>query len=293
VTGPAAPARAAVLARRRPEWVPWLAPLQATLAAVGEPGWAAALPASPPPADDRRPRLAGAALELDARMTRAWLLGLVEAAERAGAPVARARRGRADAADVGGLVEASIEQDAAALVAIAGRRALDPGAMTALAPLVAMPLLHAARARWMADVPAAWAAGYCPICGAWPAFAEARGLEGERRLRCGRCGAEWPGQWLACAFCDNRDHHRLGALAPEDTRDTRRVETCEACRGFLKIVTVLTPAPAVEVALVDLETVELDVAALDAGWTRPEGLGHPLGVAVRMAALRGLRGWLR
>ncbi|HEX6211216.1 MAG TPA: hypothetical protein VF136_10595, partial [Methylomirabilota bacterium] len=105
MTGPAAPARAAVLARRRPEWEPWLAPLQAALAAAGDPGWAAALPAAPPPADDRRPRLAGAALELDARRARAWLLTLVEAAERAGAPVARAQLAGADAAGVGSLVE--------------------------------------------------------------------------------------------------------------------------------------------------------------------------------------------
>ena len=51
--------------------------------------------------------------------------------------------------------------------------------------------------------------GYCPVCGAWPAFAEMRGIERSRYLRCGRCGGGWQAQCLSCSYCGMTDHEEL------------------------------------------------------------------------------------
>jgi FdhE protein len=122
--------------------------------------------------------------------------------------------------------------------------------------------------------------GYCPICGAWPALAEARGLERERRLRCTRCGGDWRTEWLRCPYCGVRDHLQLGALAPEGAVETRKAETCAACRRYVKTVTTLAATPADEVALQDLATLELDLAALTHGYEGPQGLGCAMNVRI-------------
>jgi len=54
-----------------------------------------------------------------------------------------------------------------------------------------------------------WGCGYCPTCGAWPVFAEQRGLEQRRYLRCGLCTSSWEVDRLLCPFCATRDHALL------------------------------------------------------------------------------------
>jgi hypothetical protein len=119
---------------------------------------------------------------------------------------------------------------------------------------------------------------------------------------------------MRCAYCANDDHTRLGGLVahaeeshqvaveaggiasssaaspPRFARSAKTadptsyttVETCLDCRGYLKTVTTLGPTAADELGLLDLATVELDVAALQHGYTRPGGPGMPLGARVRL-----------
>src|SRR2546421_694409 len=77
------------------------------------------------------------------------------------------------------------------------------------AALMAVPLLQACRAAWRARISEAWLDAACPVCGAWAAVVEARGLERRLRHRCGRCGADWAAEPVRCSFCDMRDHERL------------------------------------------------------------------------------------
>ena len=86
--------------------------------------------------------------------------------------------------------------------------------------------------------------------------------------------------WLQCPFCGNDDHARLRSLVPESTGESRKVDACGACLGYVKTIMTLTPAAPAEVPLLDLATVDLDVAALERGFTRPGGLGHALDVTV-------------
>lgn len=281
------------LAREHPEWRPWLAPLAQALRALEDPTWAAAVPDEPAAGGDGVPLLDGARLEVDSRAARRHVSAVLGAAAEGGdARFERAARAR----DLDPLaLLAAAANGAPVHVAMQARAlGLDETALAALAPLLAAPLLHAAAARWRARVPAGWRHGYCPICGAWPVLAEARGLERDRRLRCGRCGGDWWADWVRCPFCDNRDHTRLGALVPGADGDTRRVETCAACGGYLKTVTTLGATRPADLPLLDLATVDLDVAALERGAVRRDGLGHPVAVAVAARPGRSrLFAWVR
>jgi FdhE protein len=70
----------------------------------------------------------------------------------------------------------------------------------------------------------------------------------------------------------------LGSLVTEDDSDMLKVETCAGCRGYLKSIATLQAIPPFELLLKDLETVELDLVALERGYSRPEGGGFDLEV---------------
>jgi FdhE protein len=122
--------------------------------------------------------------------------------------------------------------------------------------------------------------GYCPVCGAWPAFAEARGIERSRHLRCGRCGSEWQGRGLYCLYCGMTDHRELVSLVPENSGSNSVIDACTHCRGYLKTFTTLQGSPPDKIILDDLASVELDVAAVEQGYKRPQGAGYLLNITV-------------
>jgi FdhE protein len=107
-----------------------------------------------------------------------------------------------------------------------------------------------------------------------------RGLARTRHLRCGRCGADWKIDVLRCSFCDNRDHQRLRSLVPEKGGDSRKVDACDACRGYLKSLAQLAPLAPELIPLEDLGSVELDLAAIDRDYRRPDAPAARLGARV-------------
>jgi len=275
-------ARLADLGRRAPEWGAWLRMLgeveRALADAKSEGGRTVDVsPAATEPAP-AAPLLHGRTVLLEAgRATRLLrrLLALASAdpADGAAATLAGYRPGAEEGLR---LLSAAVRRDPAAIAGLAAGSSADPAALSAVAELAAVPPLTAAAQRLRGPATTPWPYGYCPACGAWPVLAELRGLERARVLRCGRCAADWPWEWLRCVFCGERHHERLGLLAGEETRDSRRAETCVSCRGYLKSIATLQPPSGFELLVLDLETVELDLAALDRGFARPEGNGYPL-----------------
>jgi FdhE protein len=89
------------------------------------------------------------------------------------------------------------------------------------------------------------------------------------------------------------DHKRLGVLLPDPHDAPGQIDTCMTCKGYLKAYTTFQALPAYAVALQDLATIALDVAALDRGYTRPERPGYAL--ACRLVASpvhrRTILGW--
>ncbi len=154
------------------------------------------------------------------------------------------------------------------------------GPASVAARYATIPLLEAAVIRTGIRVPSP-ASGWCPGCGAWPALAEVRGLEQHRMLRCGRCGGEWEYELLRCSFCGERDHRKLATLG-SDALPRFRLDGCSTCQGYLKSATTLLPLSLGEILVTDLETVALDLAAEEAGYRRPPGLGFPLQVRLRL-----------
>jgi FdhE protein len=158
------------------------------------------------------------------------------------------------------LILAGVERDV-----LAGRLAVPTDAVAVLAQLSALPLLLNAAKTLDTGTSRSWQRGYCPVCGAWPTMVEMRGIQRERRMRCGCCGSDWMLPVLRCAFCGEMDHRKLGSLLSEGEEQHVRVETCSTCRGYLKAVTTLGTLPFTTLAAKDMSTVAFDLAARDRG----------------------------
>jgi FdhE protein len=179
------------------------------------------------------------------------------------------RAGRLNAAS---LVAASLSRDQGRIHAAACQMGFAPDLLWLAAELAAGPLafmmqrdLVQANAE-VAALVSGWPHGYCPICGSWPALAELKG--GARILRCSFCAAAWQPQREACVYC-GEEGQAFVALAPDPARADRRLELCEVCRGYLKAVPAGTLTPFPLLAVEDLATMDLDVAASERGFGRP------------------------
>jgi FdhE protein len=110
----------------------------------------------------------------------------------------------------------------------------------------------------------AWERRTCPMCGWEPDFAVIT-PNGDRRLICGRCVAQWAFDPLACPFCENADRSRITSFA---TRDGRyRVYGCDVCRRYLKAYDGRNPTRPVMMAVDSVATLPLDAAAMQRGYS--------------------------
>jgi FdhE protein len=279
-------ARLAGLGRLRPEWQTWISLLGVAERALNDGGWRSPLYEtelarrfSGSPEDT--PLLNGRTLQVDAARIRRLVRGLASTASagdlEGGTSLGRYRPSEAEAL---GLIAAAVRQDDDGIKELAAERGVDAGALASVAHLAAFPLLQSCGRLHESRVPSHWHHGYCPICAAWPILAERRGLDRSRRLRCGRCAAEWEVRWLYCVYCGEQEHERLGSLEPDDRGEMIKVETCATCRGYLKSFASLQGFPAFELLLQDLETVEFDLVALDRGYCRPLKSGFALDIQI-------------
>lgn len=267
--------RIAELEQQRPEWEAWLALLDEVNRQLGDAGWADPV-LSPGSSLADAPLLHGQTLRLEGGRAEQLMRRLCSLASRF-ENADRLGRYSPDASESVRLIAAAVRQDGDEIAKIAELRHLEAAELSSVAHLAALPLIRSAAAALQDRIPRHWPHGYCPVCAAWPIFAERRGLDRSRRLRCGRCAGEWEIEWLTCVYCGERDHHRLGSLVPEDG-DGLQVETCASCKGYLKSMASLQAIPPFELQLRDLETVEFDLVALEHGYCRPAESGFRLEV---------------
>jgi FdhE protein len=241
-----------------PEWTPWLSRYERVLEEMADPRWRraadAAILRSDSTSDRQSAKLDGAIVPIRGADCAAWLEQLMP-------------EGRG--VDAIAALEAACNQDHQRLEGIAAADAVDLDALGVIVHLATMPLLRRLRDRVAGAALSGWGQGFCPVCGAWPVMAELRGLDRSRWLRCGRCGQDWELTPLWCAFCGNQDHRHLGSLVSENDAEARRIETCEICSGYVKTFATLRAWDADQVPLIDLQTVELDLAAQERGFERP------------------------
>jgi hypothetical protein len=172
------------------------------------------------------------------------------------------------------LLTASLHRDQGALRTGAVHRGLSPDLMWLIAELAVSPFAHALQKMLFGTVAAgelrealdAWNHGYCPACGSWPAVGEV--AAGHRTLRCSFCSCAWELNTYACIYCENSGEGFVTA-APDAERKDRRIEVCSGCGSYLKTIDLpeLSPFPLLSIS--DIETTDLDVAAMEHGYARP------------------------
>jgi FdhE protein len=278
------------LRQRRPEWKPWLDIVSAVDQDLSGAKWDRMVPVVDSARATSAPVLAGASFAIDAELTRSLFDRLLKAARSSGSDNLVALSRQIDTnVDLTVLLIASVRDDREHISRLAGRSA--PDIVQAFIALFSMPFLQACRRRYLPHVAESWTYTSCPICAAWPAFVEVRGIERSRSARCGRCGAEWSAPLLKCLYCSTADHTRLHTLVPHDGLSTGAVEACGACGQYTKTLTTLQGcAPAIVYAQ-DLATVDLDLAALDAGYVRPHGLACHLDIRAHQVPARRSAWW--
>ena len=111
-----------------------------------------------------------------------------------------------------------------------------------------------------------WTEGYCPICGKEPKIGEIRGEEdGKRYLFCHQCGYKWNFCRIKCPFCGNEEQHSLAYFAVEG-EERYRVEVCNKCRRYIKIVELPKTSEEINLDVEDIATLHLDMLAYEEGY---------------------------
>jgi FdhE protein len=176
--------------------------------------------------------------------------------------------------DTGSLLSASFARDRHAIMSGATHRGLSPDLVWLAAELAASPFAHALQQRHVrpeADpaLDAAlnhWPCGYCPACGSWPALAER--LPDRDVLRCSFCALAWTLAAGTCVYCGDPD--AAMAVPHGEVSGGHVLQTCRKCGGYLKGTPVDALSPFPLLAIADLETMDLDVFAMEQGFHRPD-----------------------
>lgn len=154
------------------------------------------------------------------------------------------------------------------VVSFADGLGLDPDLLRTLARFCLRPVFNEARKQLEPLVEGvAWGRGICYVCGAGASLAELQGNNQIKHLRCGQCGADWSIRRLQCARCNNEDHRTLGYLSTEKNEKTSRIEVCEKCRGYVKVITSFSPLPVEMLPVEDLATLQFDYIAQGRGYS--------------------------
>ena len=283
------------LKRQRPEWEPWLAVIDEVLRGMDSSEWDEMASCDSRASRTSVPLLAGAGIPLRTSFVRRFFERLIRVASTAGTmKMATLERALDSNLDMAMLFRTSLCQESDGLNDVAAITRADAEALQGVLALLPVPFLQACNRRFASSISESWVEGYCPVCGAWPAFAEVRGIERSRHSRCGRCGGEWHAQALTCPYCRTSDHHELVTLVPESPASHAVIDACKRCLGYVKTFTRLQGCAPAAVLLEDLASVDLDVAAVELGYSRPTGIGYPLAVSVvSKGAARGLLAWIK
>jgi FdhE protein len=175
------------------------------------------------------------------------------------------------------LLTASLTRDQHAIRTGAVHRGLAPDLIWLIAELAVSPFAHALQRsifthEGVAEALAQWHHGYCPACGSWPALCEVVG--GHRTLRCSFCASAWELNAYACVYCGEEGEAFVTA-APNSERLDRRLELCRTCGGYLKTADIPELSPFPLLAIGDLETMDLDLAAMENNYRRPDMKAFP------------------
>lgn len=112
-----------------------------------------------------------------------------------------------------------------------------------------------------------WFKGSCPVCGGEPLMGRLEKEAGKKYLQCYLCRTNWDFARLECSFCGNTDQEKLRYFFDEED-NVHRVEVCDQCKTYLKIVDIRNTENDVVVVVENLATLHLDLVAKREGFTR-------------------------
>ena len=143
--------------------------------------------------------------------------------------------------------------------AVEGLRILDiePGFGLSAFRFVLLPILEAHPVAIGRISQSSCEMNLCPRCARQTILAEDRGLERQRRLRCGFCAGEWPIERVCCPSCGTTDHHLLSLVGIEGEAERRRLLACEACNETLPVFATLRALSAPALVVAEWEADEL------------------------------------
>jgi Protein involved in formate dehydrogenase formation len=239
------------------------------------------------------PLLHGLDLELDLNAVRALMLKLVRAVETvkqksqphrllpwlqssgtSGTAATRIRLAlEEDRLDISALLSHTTAGESHQVSSMAQGLQLDTDLLRTLAQNTIKPAL---RTWYGQTIPLSsgipWNKGNCFVCGAAATLGELQENDQVRHLRCGSCGADWKYPRMQCMYCGNEDHRTQRYLYEEERSERMRVEACDNCRGYVKVISAFSPTPPEMLLIEDLATIHLDYAAESRGYSRtPRG----------------------
>jgi FdhE protein len=155
------------------------------------------------------------------------------------------------------------------MITLAPSLQLDPNLVWTLAQNTLKPALSVWRQQLATCAEGSvWRKGNCYICGSAATLGELQENLQVMHLRCGQCGADWQFPRLQCTYCGNQDHRTLGYLYAETQSEKTRVQVCDRCHRYLKVITTFAPTPPELLAVEDLATLHLDYIAQARGYER-------------------------
>ena len=178
------------------------------------------------------------------------------------------------AIDVDSLIAASIGRRQGAIRTKANHIGISADLMWLVAELAAGSLAHRAQRDLLSghddvnDALSVWPLGCCPACGSWPAYIEHLVGDDTAVYRCSFCGCSWSPSRTGCAYCNDAPDPLMTAVA-NDAQPDRRVDLCRNCACYLKHLDRNSPTPFELLAVEDLCSSDLDVAAAAKGYRRP------------------------
>ncbi|HHT9118426.1 MAG TPA: formate dehydrogenase accessory protein FdhE [Candidatus Hypogeohydataceae bacterium YC38] len=110
----------------------------------------------------------------------------------------------------------------------------------------------------------------CPFCGARPqvGYLHASAEGSKRSLVCSLCFTEWAYRRLSCPGCGEEAKEKLSYYTAQEFA-YMRVDTCDSCGSYIKIVDMSKEPPAIPV-VDELAAIPLDLWAQEQGYKKVE-----------------------
>lgn len=107
--------------------------------------------------------------------------------------------------------------------------------------------------------------GTCPCCGEPVRLARLEGKVGKKVLYCPRCYASWSEKRTKCSHCGVDHDDKMNYLHLEND-PTKQLYVCDDCNGYVKVMDEKQVLKKEEPALLDLNTIHLDILAQEKGY---------------------------